>query len=356
MSETLDRKAAQKRVERIRAFRQQLEELLRDGVLALSSEQRERLDTHLAKALAELSERFDVDVSESQKQISLGMRILSTLGGLALCAALFLFFYRFWGMMATPGQVAVLAAAPLLGLIAMEVVARRETTLYFTGLIGLVVLGSFILNLTVLGNLFNVEPSPGAFLVWGLLGLILAYAYRLRIPLAIGLVSLLVYVSASIAALGGADWMDFARRPEILFPAGLLVVAVPLVVHHKRAIDFPAVYRMVGLCCAFIALELLAHAGGLSYLPFARGTVETFYRIIGFAAAGVTIWLGIRHSLIPIVNLGSLFFSIYIFDRLFSSWWDWMPKYLFFLIIGLIAVVLLSAFRRLRISTRRVSA
>lgn len=356
MSENLDRKAAQKRVERIHAFQQQLEELIRDGVLALSGEQRERLDSHLAKALAELAERFEVDVSESQKQISLGMRILSALGGLALCAALILFFYRFWGMMATPAQVVVLAGAPVLGLIAMEVVARREKTLYFTGLIGLIVLGSFILNLTVLGNLFNVEPSTNAFLAWGLLGLILAYAYRLRIPLVIGLVSLLIYVAASIAALGGADCMDFARRPEILLPAGLLMVAVPLVMRHKKLNDFPAVYRMVGLFCAFIALELLVHAGGLSYLPFARGTLETVYRIMGFATAGVTIWLGIRHSLIPIVNLGSLFFAIYIFDRLISSWWDWMPKYLFFLIIGLTAVVLLAVFRRLRISTRRISA
>jgi hypothetical protein len=29
-------------------------------------------------------------------------------------------------------------------------------------------------------------------------------------------------------------------------------------------------------------------------------------------------------------------------------WWDWMPKYLFFLIVGLTALALLWAFRRLR--------
>jgi uncharacterized membrane protein len=356
MAETPDRSAAQRRVERIHAFQQQLEELIRDGVLSLSGEQRERLDSHLNKALAELAERFDVDVSESQKQISLGMRILSALGGLALCAALILFFYRFWGMMATPLQVGVLVGAPVLAVVAMELVARREKTLYFAGLIGLIVMGSFILNLTVLGSLFNVVPSPNAFLAWGLLALILAYTYRLRIPLLIGLVSLLIYVAASFTALSGAYSLDFLQRPENFLPGGLLLVAVPLVVRHRKQAGFPAVYRMVGLSCFFIALEFLVHAGDLSYLPFARGAIETAYRILGFAAAGATIWLGIRHNLVPIVNLGSLFFAIYIFDRLISSWWDWMPKYLFFLIIGVTAIVLLALFRKLRLSTRRISA
>jgi uncharacterized membrane protein len=355
MSESPDGKAAQRKVERIHAFRQELEELIRDGVLALSGEQRERLDAHLNEALRDLSERFDVDVSDSQKQISLGMRILSAFGGLALCAAVVLFFYRFWGMMATPLQVGVLTGAPVLALIAMHFVARRERARYFTGLFGLVVLASFILDLTLLGLLFNVEPSHGAFLAWGLLGLALAYGYRLRIPLLIGLVSLLIYGSASIAALGGAFGMDLFARPESILPGGILMVAAPLIVRHKRSTGFPAVYRVVGMTCIFFALELLVHQGFLSYFPFSKQVVENSYRFLGFAAAGVSVWLGIRHNLTPVVNLGSLFFAIYIFDRLISSWWDWMPKYLFFLIIGLTAVLLLAIFRRLRAAVRRVS-
>ncbi len=356
MSEILDRNEAQRRVERIRAFQQELEELIRDGVLALSGDQRAQLEAHLAGILTELAERFDVDVSESEKQISLGMRILSTLGGLALCAALILFFYRFWGMMATPAQIAVLAGAPILGLAAMDRVARREKTLYFTGLIGLVVLASFGLNLAVLGNMFNVIPTPNAFLAWGLFALILAYAYRLRLPLYAALISILIFAAATVTDLTGCYSMDFLQRLETLLPAGLLVAGVPLVVRHGKLPGFPAVYRMVGLFCAFLALEFLAHAGRASYLPFAAGTIESTYRIIGFIVAGLTIWLGIRHCLTPLVNLGSLFFAIYIFDRLFSLWWEWMPKYLFFLIIGLTAVVLLALFRRLRAGARRVPA
>jgi uncharacterized membrane protein len=356
MTETLDRKEAQRRVERIRAFRQQLEELLEQGVLTLTGEQRERLDRHLTGSLAELSERFDVDVTESQKQISLGMLILSTLGGLAFCAALILFFYRFWGMMATPAQIAVLAGAPALGLIGLDAVASREKTRYFTGLIALIVLASFALNLAVLGSMFNVLPTPNAYLAWGLFALIVAYAYRLRIPLYAGLISLLVFATTGVTVLSGNYIADFLLRPEIFLPACLLIAAVPLVAPHRKFIEFPAVYRMVGMFCFFLALEVQVHAGRMSYFPFAAGKIETVYRILGFAAAGLTIWLGIRRGVASMVNLGSLFFAIFVFDRLFSSWWDWMPKYLFFLIIGLTAVGMLAVFRRLRIRTRRVSA
>ena len=67
-----------------------------------------------------------------------------------------------------------------------------EKTLYYTALIVLVVLAAFVLNLTVLGSIFGIAPSPGAFLAWGILALILAYTYRLRLPLSGGLVAVVV--------------------------------------------------------------------------------------------------------------------------------------------------------------------
>ncbi len=356
MTSSPDAKEAQRRVERIHCFQQYLEELIRDGVIALSGEQRAQLDAHFERSLADLAERFDVDMSESQKQISLGMRILSALGGLALCAALVLFFYRFWGAMTTPVRVSVLAGTPVIGLVATEIVARRERGRYFTGLLGLVVIASFVLNLVVSGSLFNVVLSPNAFLAWGLFALAVAYAYRLRLPLAAGLVSLLVFTAATATGWTGGWSMDFLRRPESLLPCGLLMAAVPLVVRHKKLTDFPNVYRILGLFFSFVALELMAHGGRVSFLPFSVSAVEALYRILGFLLAGFSIWLGIRNGWTSIVNLGSLFFAVYIFDRLFSSWWEWMPKYLFFLIIGLTAVVLLVVFRKLRSGIRRVSA
>jgi uncharacterized membrane protein len=348
MIQTSSKREAQQRVDRIHSFREQLEELLRLGVFDLPAEQRSRLDSYLHKTLAELAERYDVDISERQKQISLGMRILSALGGLAFCAALYLFFYRIWGSLTTPPQVAILIATPILALSAMDFISRREKTYYYTTLISLVAIASFAINLGVMGSLFNIMPSPGIFLACGAFAIVLAYGYRLRLALAAGLVALLIFAAATIATWTGVYWVTFLQRPESVLPGCLLLLAVPLVVRHSRSADFPEAYHGIGLLLLLFCLELLIHAGHTSYFPFGAETIESMYRIVGFIVAGLVIYWGIRKSHPGFVNLGSLFFALYLFDQLFSWWWDWMPKYLFFLIIALIATCLLAIFRKIR--------
>jgi uncharacterized membrane protein len=354
MAETSGKREAQERADRIHAFRRELEQLARDEVLVLSDEQRVRLDDHLDKTLAELAGRYDVDISESQKQISLAMRIASALGGLALCAAVFLFFYRYWGVLSTPLQVGVLIAIPILLLIAAESVSAKERTLYFTSLLALVAFASLILNLWVLGTIFNVAPTQNAFLAWGLFGLALAYGYRLRLELAAGLISLVLFVAASITVLSGGFWMAAFERPETFLPGGLALLSIPLVLRRDRHSGFPAIYRLCGLLFVFLALLALGNWGQLTYLPFTKKAVQGIYQISGFGVAVIAIWAGVRRRLAESINLGSAFFAIYLFNRLFVWWWDWMPKYLFFLIIGLIALVLLVVFRRLRAGTAKM--
>jgi uncharacterized membrane protein len=356
MAETSGKKQAQERVDRIHAFRRELEQLVRDGILALPDEQRQRLDTHLEKTLAELAGEFDVDISESQRQISIAMRIASALGGFALCAAVFLFFYRYWGLLSTPFQVGILILTPLLLLVAIDRVSRKERTLYYTSLLVLVALGAFIMNLGVLGSIFNIAPSYGAFLPWGALALILAYAYRLRLPLAGGLVALVIYVAAGMMSLCGGYWGAVVERPETFLPGGLALIAVPLLMRHDRQAEFPAIYRLMGLLFVFLALLMLANEGQLSFLPLARKTAAGIYQVAGLAASVLAIWTGVRKRRMESVNLGSLFFAVFLFNRLWVWWWNWMPQYLFFLIIGIIALVLLAVFRRLRTGTGRTEA
>ena len=62
-----------------------------------------------------------------------------------------------------------------------------------------------------------------------------------------------------------------------------------------------------------------------------------------------TKWL--RNSfvyLIIMVAILAVFFTIFLFCRLYHWWWDWMPKYVFFAIIGAIAIVLVLGFKRVR--------
>ncbi len=348
MSEPAGKQEAQKRVERIHAFREQLKELAREKVLELTDEQNSSLNLYLDNTLSELAERYDVDISDSQKQISLGMRILSTLGGLAFCAAVFLFFYRFWGLLSTPVQVGILVTTPVLLLLAMHFTARREKTLYYTSLLAVVALASFVMNLSVLGTIFNIAPSQNAAFAWGVFALVLAYGYRFRLMLAAGVICLLVHLAATLTAWSGATWVACLQRPEFFLLSAVVVLLVPTALRHDKLTEFPLVYRMIGLLFLFSALLMLMHTWQWSMLPVGKKSIQTIYQIAAFAAAATTIWLSIRHRMAGIVNLGSAFFAIFLFDRLVSWWWDWMPRYLFFFLIGLIAVGLLAVFRKMR--------
>jgi uncharacterized membrane protein len=348
MAEARERRKAQERADRLRIFRQELEELERQQILTLTEEQRTRVEPFLDRTLLDLARQYDIDVSESQKRLSLGMRIVSALGGLALCAAVFLFFYRYWGSIPTPVQVFILVALPLLGLVAMHFTSRRERTLYFTALIALVVFASFVLNLVVLGQLFNIISSPNAFFAWGGLAMLLAYTFGLRLPLAAGLICWLVFLSAIVVSWTGAWWESFYIRPECLLGGGVLIVGTPIVVRHRKHVDFPGTYRLIGLLSIFMSLLVLWHAGGVSFLSVDPTTIERLYQVIAFGTAALTIWLGIRHNLSGTVNLGAAFFTVFLYSKFVDWWWDWLPKYLFFLLVGAIAIGLLMAFRRLR--------
>jgi len=48
------------------------------------------------------------------------------------------------------------------------------------------------------------------------------------------------------------------------------------------------------------------------------------------------------------VNTGVTFFVVFLYTKFFDWWWDALPKYLFFLVLGLAAVLILLVLRRLR--------
>ncbi len=342
----MNREQAQRRVDRIDAFTAELIELERERVLALPVSQRREVEIYHSTLQRRMAADFDVDTSSSQKQLSWGMRIASFLGALALSAAVFFFFYRFWGSLTTLGQVVILVAAPLLATLGVEFAARRERTFYFASLIALVAVAAFVLNLSMLGQIFNIVPTPNAFLVWGVFTLLLAYGYGLRLMLVAALTFLVGYLSATVGTWSGAYWLSFGERPENFLLAGVLMCMVGAARLPMQR-EFADIYRVYGLLVLFITILVLSNQGSVSYLPLANVTIEYLYQTAGFVLAGLTIWFGIRRHWPGVVNTGSTFFVIYLYTKFFDWWWDWLPKYLFFLLVGLIAVVLLLVMRRL---------
>ena len=342
----------QDRADRLRIFREELATLEQERALELTPEQRTALDAHIAKTLAGLATSYDVDTTESERHISLGMKIASALGGLALCVAVVLFFGRYLGTWPSALQIGVLATLPIALTGGAEFAARRERTLYYAGLLSIVAFAAFVANLALLGAIFNMAPTPNALFVWGLFGLALGYHLGLRILLAAGLVSLLGWVTAMTNVWRGWWWWEFERRPEEVICAGLLLAVVGTQLRHGRMHDFPQVYRLLGLLAIFLPALYLSAEGAASYLPWETDNVETFYQMAGVVASGVAVWIGVRRNWNEVINGATLFFVIFLFLRLVDWWWDSMPTYLFFLLIGAIAIGLVAIFKRLRARTR----
>jgi uncharacterized membrane protein len=346
---------AQTRADRIRSFQGELTELEREGVVTLSDDQRRRLMEHHERLLRSLAKDHDIDTSSAQKQMSLGMRIVSVLGAAAISAAVFFFFFRIWGHLTTPYQVAILVLAPLLATTGVEIAARKEKTLSFAAIIGLVAFACFVLNLSVLGQIFNITPTQNAFLAWAVFAFVLAYSYGLRILLVAGILSLTGYLSATAGTWSGWYWLSFGERPENFIAAGLILFGISFLPHRSHP-EFPPYYRVFGLLAVFISILILSHWGRISYLAVPPRYVEYVYQVAGFAAAGLAMWMGIHRQWTGITNLGGTFFSLFLYTKFYDWWWEWMPKYLFFLILGLVAILILLVLKRLRALSQEARA
>jgi uncharacterized membrane protein len=346
MGDSIHKREAQDRADRLRVFREELESLRAEGVLRLTAEQEAAVDQHLACVLEDLRRRFDVDTTESQKQFSWGMRIASTLGGVALCAGVYLFFNRIWGLLTTPAQVTCLILAPLAGLGATHVAVARDRTFYYASLLSLVAFSCFVLNLNALSAIFHVTPSPHAFLAWGAFGISVAYTYGMRLPLLGGLVCLAVW-GATVTASWSGDWAAAPERPETFLAPGLLLVAASFLPAGSWA-DFPPLYRLLGLTWLFTALAVLSELEGSSFLPLPGRQAVLLYQAAGFAATSLTLWQSVRRGWPAEVYVAAGYFLFFLYARFVHWWWDRMPHYLFFLLVGVISIGLLALFRRLR--------
>ncbi len=347
------RAMAQRRADRIRQFQAELADAERDGALELTADQRSRLDTYHSSLLDRLARTYDVDVSDKQRQLSRGMQVVAIIGAVALGASVFLLFYRFWGRMGTGLQVAVLAAAPIWAIVATDLASRRPALRFLAGLLALVAFAGFILNVDQLGEIFALTPGPEALLAYGLFAVAIAYAYGQRLLLATGVVCLALYVSACLVRLGGGWWLPpglFQRLDGFLLP-GAAILAWSGRPHRVRD-EFPPVLRAVGLLVAGVPMLVLTADGSLSWLPASARAVEIVYEAVSLIASAAAIAVGMRRGWMETIALGGLLFSVALFLKYVDWFWEWMPYYLFFLIVGATALALLWLFARVRARMR----
>ena len=345
---TSNRTEAQQRADDIRVFNVELTRLETDGVLQLDDTQRSAVEAHQETQLAQLARTFDIDRDAAAKQLSLGMRVASFVGALALAASVFFLFYQFWGWFSPTAQVSILIATSIATFLATVWIDRRDRGGYFGKLAALVAFACFVLNIVMLGQIFNLTPSDKALLPWAAYALLLAYALDLRLLLVAGILCLVAFVAARTGTWSGMYWIDFGERPENFFPAALLLFLASHWIDHNRFAGFAATYRVCALLTLFLPMLVMANWGSSSYFSLDRKFIEGVYQTLGFVGTAIAIWVGARRHWNDVVNTALTLFVIFLYTKLFDWWWAVMPKFLFFFVLGLSAVLLLFIFRRLR--------
>lgn len=345
---SLSRADAQLRADQIRVFREEIARLEAQNVLVLTEEQRRALTRHHDELLAAYAASFDIDRDRQAQRLSLGMRVASFLGALALAASVFFLFNQYWGLLPTALQVVLLIVASVGTLVATFVIARRDNTGYFAKLAAMVAFACFVLNIALLGQIFNITPSDNALLPWAAFAFLLAYTLDLRLLLAAGILCVIAFIAARAGTWGGMYWLHFGERPENFLPAALALFCVPLLIPHARFTGFAALYRVFALLALLLPMLILANWGRVSYLPLARDVIEGIYQVFGFAASGAAIWLGARRDWSEVANTGTTFFVIFLYTKFYDWWWEVMPKSVFFLIIGLTSILFILIMKRQR--------
>ncbi len=332
----------------IRAFEAELEALAAEGVAPLTESQRAEIATHQAAVLARLSREAGVDITAAEEQLSLGMRLASFVGAVALSSAVFFLFYRFWGTIPTGGQVTLLVAAPLLLVAATHFLHRWEKTGYFATLAALTAFAAFVLDLSALGQIFNLPETANAFLAWGAFGIVLGLIYELRLPHLAGLIALGLWICSLPGTWRGESVGDALFRPEAIAITGGCYLLWAHLWRARMATWRSLDLRIAGMIGAFIALFALAVDGSKSWFDLDHDATRALYQSVGIGTAAATIWWGVRSGLRDLMNGGMIFLTVILLVKMFDSWWDDLPRWLFFLLIAGMAIGIMLLLRWVR--------
>jgi hypothetical protein len=342
-----ERQEAQRRVDRIEAFRAELDPLTASGLVTLTPDQRQAIATYHEGLLQQYAVQFDVDRTAAAGQLSRGMRLASFFGAATLTAAIYSLVDAVWGRLEFPMQATLLCLFPLASLVGVELSARRERTLYIASLWATVAYGTFWIAVVVLSDLVNLPLSP--LLIWAgvFFGLALALAYGFRLILAAALLALVIAIGGSMFQSAGIPWTLVFQRPDLgtFLSFGLLLLSGQL-----RRVDrsFGPATRLTALVPGFTGLLLLSSVGDMSLLPASNDAVQIFYQVVMFVTAVVALVLGVRRQLSETVRAAATALSLFLLVRFVDWFWDALPAYAFFFALAAVAFGWLLVLRRIR--------
>jgi uncharacterized membrane protein len=334
------------RVRQVRAFRAEVRALEAEGVLHSDDPALQAASEHHERLLARLAAEGDVDLTSEAERLSTGMQVASLLGTVALSTAWAMFIDSTWGELDRTGRLLLMwLPLPLITAGAFAA-ARRERSGYLASIAAVVGCIAAVVALVGTDRALDHGETRWPFIGLGVYGLALGYRLRLVLPLALGIGGLGAWLWSLEGLLRGATLnaaFEYAE-PAAILGAAAMAVAVR---HPVQPPGFRETWRFVGVVTLITALLLLGLWGRSSW--FGPGTlVETAYQVLGFAVLVLVVRAGIRADDRTLVRAGTVGLLFFLFFRMVDWFWDAVPGWLFFLLVGLAALAAQQVMQRLR--------
>ena len=184
---------------------------------------------------------------------------------------------------------------------------------------------------------FAYAPSPVALLLYGVVGVGLAYGYGSRVALVAGACCLAVFAMSMPVVLRGGWWTEAARRPESAIVVGMVCLAVSSLTTRRQ--ELAPWWRGTGCGLIGLALVMLSLDGTLTWLSSVeKRPVEVAYAISACLVGLTMIVAGARRRWMGVSVAGAVLIVAVLVIQYFNRWSQYVPQWLFFLAIGAAAL------------------
>lgn len=336
----------QARVRRILAFRDELATLADEGAVAPGDATLAAIGRHHDTILAELAGRADIDLTRDEARLSAGMRIATLLGAMALSIAWAMFVSTVWDDLGTTARLLLVWIPPLLLVPAIGLAARRDPSGYVANIIAVVASIALAIAGPATLSVFERPDARWPYLMVGVFSLLLAYRWRLVLPLLIGIGGLAGWLWSLEGLLRGVPVSQSFDKAEPMVLLGALAIAVSFAPWAGPAV-FRQAWRLLGLAALTMALLILGVERNASMLGLGQAG-EGLYQVAGLIVFVAVTWRGIRRDDPILARGGAAALVLYLIFRMADWFWKVIPDWLFFLLIGLLAFGVLVVMQRLR--------
>lgn len=349
----LRRLTGAERARRILAFREELDAVVDEGAVAGEDAALARIAAHHDQVLANLAAREDVDLTRDEARLSAGMRLATLLGAAALSAAWGLLVASVWDDLGTGARLGVVWLPPVVIALLVPWTVRRESSGYVANIAATVAaIGVVVAGFATLDTLQRPE-ARWPMLLAGSYAMFAAYRHRLVLPLLLGITGLGAWLWSLDALLFGDPVTRAFRHlepPMLLGAAGLGMARTRL----ADAPGFRRAWTVAGMTALAVPLLILGLTADGSWFGSGR-TVEAMYLAVGAVTFTGLAWFGLACDDLTLARGAAAAMVVFLFFRLMDWFWDAIPKWLFFLLVGVLALgalLVLSGVRKRRRAIR----